>query len=132
MLIVVKCQTLRWFPRPQVATTCFSHSPPDLNFLDPYFTFMYMHNNYCHRATAHLQLNKFIIIIIIKPISCFVYVLNNHCHRATTKLQLINIIIIIIITIIIITGLKRVYPLLQYNHSLLRFHVTSFMFRRSK
>jgi len=26
---------LRWFPRLQVATTCFSCSPPDLNFLDP-------------------------------------------------------------------------------------------------
>ena len=26
---------------------------------------MYMHNNHCHRATAHLQLNIIIIIIII-------------------------------------------------------------------
>ena len=33
-------QMLRWFPRLQVATTCFSCSTPDLNFLDPYFTFM--------------------------------------------------------------------------------------------
>jgi hypothetical protein len=32
---------LRWFPRLQVATACFSCSPPDLNFLDPYFIFMY-------------------------------------------------------------------------------------------
>jgi hypothetical protein len=48
---------LRWFPRPQVATTCFSCSPPDLNFLDTYFIFIYMHYNHCHRATAHLQLN---------------------------------------------------------------------------
>ena len=48
---------LRWFPRLQVATACFSCSPPDLNFLDPYFTFMYVHYNHCHRATAHLQLN---------------------------------------------------------------------------
>ena len=23
----------------------------------PYFTFMYMHYNHCHQATAHLQLN---------------------------------------------------------------------------
>jgi len=53
---------LRWFPRFQVATTCFSCSPPDLNFLDPYFIFMYMHYNHCHRATAHLQLNIIIII----------------------------------------------------------------------
>jgi len=50
-------QTLRWFPAFQVATTCFSCSPPDLNLLDPYFIFMYMRNNHCHRASAHLQLN---------------------------------------------------------------------------
>jgi hypothetical protein len=36
----------------QAAAACFLCSPPDL---DPYFTFMYMHNNHCHRATAHLQ-----------------------------------------------------------------------------
>jgi len=39
---------LRWFPRLQVATACFSCSPPDLNFLDPYFIFMYMHYNHYH------------------------------------------------------------------------------------
>ena len=27
--------TLRWFPRLQVATACFSCRSPDLNFLDP-------------------------------------------------------------------------------------------------
>jgi len=31
---------LRWFPRLQVATAYFSCSPPDLNYLDPYFIFM--------------------------------------------------------------------------------------------
>jgi len=56
---------LRWLPRLQVATACFSCSPPDLNFLDPYFIFVYMHYNHCHLATAHLQLNIIIIIIII-------------------------------------------------------------------
>jgi len=50
-------QMLRWFPTFQVATACFSYSPSDLNLLDPYFIFMYMHNNHCHRATAHLKLN---------------------------------------------------------------------------
>ena len=45
---------LRWFPTFQVATTCFSCSPPDLNFLDPYFISMYMHN-LCQRVTDHLQ-----------------------------------------------------------------------------
>jgi len=48
---------LRWFPTHQVATACFSCSPPDLNFLDPYFIFMYMHYNHCHWVSAHLQLN---------------------------------------------------------------------------
>jgi len=33
---------LRWFPSFQFATTCFSCSPPDLNFLVTYFILMYM------------------------------------------------------------------------------------------
>ena len=32
-------QMLRWFPRFQVATTCFSCSPPDLNLLVTNFMF---------------------------------------------------------------------------------------------
>jgi len=32
-------QMLRWFPRFQVATTCFSFSPPDLNLLVTNFIF---------------------------------------------------------------------------------------------
>ena len=36
----VSKRMLRWFPRLQVATACFSCSPPDLNLLDPYFIFM--------------------------------------------------------------------------------------------
>ena len=54
---------LRWFPRLQVATACFSCSPPDLNFLDPYFLFMYMCYKHCHRATAHLQLNILLLLL---------------------------------------------------------------------
>ena len=53
---------LSWFPRLQVATACFSCSPPDLNFLDNYFIFIYMDNNHCHRVTAHLQSNILCII----------------------------------------------------------------------
>jgi len=56
---------LRWFPSFQVATACFSCSPPDLNFLDPYFIFMYRHCNHCHRATAHLQLNILLLLLIL-------------------------------------------------------------------
>ena len=56
---------LRWFPRPQVATACCSCSPPDLNFLDPYFIFMYMHVNHCHRAIAHLQLNLLLLLLLL-------------------------------------------------------------------
>jgi len=35
-------QMLKWFPRLQVATTCFSCSPPDLNLVVPNFMFVYM------------------------------------------------------------------------------------------
>ena len=35
----VYTQTLRWFSRSQVATTCFSCSPPDLNLVVTNFTF---------------------------------------------------------------------------------------------
>ena len=55
---------LRWFPRLQVVTACFSCSPPDLKFLDHYFIFMYMHNNHCHRVTAHLQLNILLLLLL--------------------------------------------------------------------
>ena len=58
-------QMLRWFPKLQVATACFSCSPPDLNFLDPYLIFMYVYNNHCHRATAHLQLNIFRLLLLL-------------------------------------------------------------------
>ena len=58
-------QMLRWFPRLQVATTCFSCSPPDLNFLDPYFIFMYIHYNRCHGAKAHLQLNVLLLVLLL-------------------------------------------------------------------
>jgi hypothetical protein len=54
---------LRWFPRLQFATACFSCSPSDLNFFDPYFIFMYVHYNRCHRATAHLQLNLLLLLL---------------------------------------------------------------------
>ena len=46
-------------------TACFSCSPPDSNFLVPYFIFMYMLNNHCHRVTAEFQLINIIIIIIM-------------------------------------------------------------------
>jgi hypothetical protein len=34
-------QTLRWFPRFQVATTCFSCSPPDVNLVANQFHVLY-------------------------------------------------------------------------------------------
>jgi hypothetical protein len=65
-------------------TRCFSCSPPDLNFLDHYLIFMYMHYNHCHRATAHLQFIIIIIIIIIiipelQAAACFRGAFS--CHR---------------------------------------------------
>jgi len=56
---------LRWLPRLQVATACFSCSPPYLNFLDPYFIFMYMHYNHCHRVTVHLKLNILLLLSLM-------------------------------------------------------------------
>ena len=35
-------RTLRWFPSFQVATTCFTCSPPELNFLVTFFIFVYV------------------------------------------------------------------------------------------
>ena len=52
---------LRWFPRLQATAECFSFSPPDLKFLDPYFVFMYMCNNHSHGMTVHLQLNTLLL-----------------------------------------------------------------------
>ena len=54
---------LRWFPTFQVCTTCFSCSPPDLNFLGPYFIFMYIRNSHCLRVTAHLQLHTLLLLL---------------------------------------------------------------------
>ena len=71
-------QMLRWFPRLQVATACFSCSPPDLNLLDQYFLFTYMHNNHCHRVTAHLQLNILLLLLLLLSSSsplCRVFIL---------------------------------------------------------
>ena len=50
---------LRWFPSFQVATTCLSCSPPDLNFLVTLFSYLCTCNNYCHRVITQLQLNKY-------------------------------------------------------------------------
>jgi hypothetical protein len=50
-------QMLSWFPRLQVATTCFSCSPPDVNFSSkPVSCFVYVLNDHCHRVTTQLQL----------------------------------------------------------------------------
>jgi hypothetical protein len=65
---------MRWFPKLQVATACFSFSLPELNFLDPYFIIMCMHNNHCHRVTAHLQ---FIYMYIYIYIYIFEYTVSG-------------------------------------------------------
>ena len=48
-------QMLRWFPRLQVATACFSSALPALNSKLPFHNCLHV-QNYCHRATAQLQL----------------------------------------------------------------------------
>ena len=69
LFLCVYKRMLRWFPRPQVATACFSCSSPDFNLLDPYFIFTYMHYNHCHRATAHLQLNVLLLLLFLQGYS---------------------------------------------------------------
>jgi hypothetical protein len=75
---------LRWFPILQVATACFSCSPPDLTFLDPCFIFMYMHYNHCHRVTAHLQLNILLLLLLLlfllsnRVLCCVMCLMLNH------------------------------------------------------
>jgi len=91
-------QTLRRFPTFQVATTCFSCSPPDLNFLGPYFIFMFMHNNHCHRVTTQLQLN--ILLLYFYSAQCQKYKI---CVIFKTVTIIIIIIIIITIHISFIT-----------------------------
>ena len=71
----VKKRMLRRFPRLQVATAYFSCSPPVLNFLDPYFIFMYKHYNHCHRATARLQLN---ILLLHLQLNIYYYYYHHH------------------------------------------------------
>jgi hypothetical protein len=63
-------QMLRWLLCFQVATTCFSCSPPDLklNVSVTSFIFLLHVKCHCHRVTAQLQ---FIIIII-----------DVYCHRS--------------------------------------------------
>jgi len=66
------------FREKEVPQPCwFSYSPPDLNFLDPYFIFMYTHYNHCHRATAHLQLNLLLLLLLL--------LLNNGSGNFRTK-----------------------------------------------
>ena len=68
----------------QLATARFSCSPPDSNFLapylnllDPYFIFIYTHNNHCHRARANLQLN--------------ILLLYKHAVRNSMRKQFVSI-----------------------------------------
>jgi hypothetical protein len=93
---------LKWFPRLQVSTPYLSCSPPDLSFLDPYFTLMYMHNNHCHRETAHLQLNKLLLLsLLILYLNGFVnysrrlkaYLINHSkpsCHIMYQQFNILN------------------------------------------
>jgi len=37
--------------------------------VNPYFIFMYMHNNHYHRATVHLQLNILLLLQIFADVS---------------------------------------------------------------
>jgi len=75
---------LRWFPRFQVATTCFSCSPPDLNLLVTNFIFCIHVKNHCHRVTTQLQLINIIIIINIT------YLPQLSCHSLAVVLTVVQ------------------------------------------
>ena len=61
----------------KVTSACFSFSPSDLNLLDPYFISMCMHNNHCHWARAHLQLNLLLLLLLWKSGQFFGYLFYN-------------------------------------------------------
>ena len=73
-------QTLRRFPTFQVATTCFSCSPPDLNSVVTNLIFCIHENNHCQRVTTQLQLIIIIIIIII-----LIYLKSRRCNYYSGK-----------------------------------------------
>ena len=80
-------QMLRWIPRFQVTTTCFSCSPPYLNFLVPNFIFCVHVNNHCHRVTTQLQLIIIIIIIIIINSTRFSWIRASVSRQAERQLH---------------------------------------------
>ena len=57
-----------------------------LNFLYPYFIFMYTHYNHCHRTTAHLQLEIYILYIINYTASVW----NSTCSSIYLRLPVIQ------------------------------------------
>ena len=102
--LCVQKRMLRWFPRLQVATACFSCSPPDLNFLDPCFIFMCIHYYYCHRATAHLQLNIIIVIIIIISFMLGIYTYiteTNHVSREYSVSAILSLLFMVPISLVV-------------------------------
>ena len=104
---------LRWFPRLQVATACFSCRPPNLNFLDPYFIFMHMHNNHCHWATAHLQLIIIIIITII-IISSFIQGIYTYIPETNYAPRKYSVAIILLLLFMVFISLVSVLDLLYF------------------
>ena len=107
-------QMLRWFPRFQVATTCFSCSPPDLNFLNPYFIFMYMHYNHCHRATAHLQFNIIIIILIIISFMPGIYTHIPHTIYVPKEYNVEAILLLLFTVLISLVSVLNLYYYYYY------------------
>jgi hypothetical protein len=75
--LCVHKRMLRWFSRLQVATACFLFNPPDLDYLDPYFIFMYMRNNHCHQVTVHLQLNVLLLLLLLLNYTLLTHILSG-------------------------------------------------------
>jgi len=85
---------LRWFPTFQVATTCFSCSPPDLNFLDPFHIYVIFISYLCtciittatgwQPICSHIIL-YFILYYIIYIIYCYIilyYIIFPHINSS--------------------------------------------------
>jgi len=56
---------LRWFPSFQVATTCFLCSPPDLNFLVTFFSYLFTCKITTARVTTQLQLILLLLLLLL-------------------------------------------------------------------
>ena len=98
-------------------TPCCYCMPPDLNLVDPHFTFMYMHNNHCHWVTAHLQ---FIINIIIIIIISFMQGIYTYIPETNYVPSEYSVAVILLLLFMVLISLVSVLNLLYFYISTFR------------